>query len=366
MFRNDNLDDDDDNIILLGGGGGGTGAAPNGGVLAGGLRTASSGSMRLYENEDMLGGGVPDLDSDPWDRNAFRAPQPFEYSTSSPWNQVATPSTSGPNPFSNTPSLPRITATTTTLNRQTSGQGRRLTFDDEASMEPSFGSGQPTVPSSNVVTRLSNGDPIPPPPQPPTDSQQKQPGRSIAVKTPTPSKPTRSTSSPTTNPDGIKRTPTNHFTRVASNTFGAFTSMMRRSSRDGETVRGAEQARMPLLDDDELDEDEVPHVVRQRGTAIRTEDAEEEAIVPSSDLVATWLGPSIIASILSTFCLCTLPIGLCAVFYASKVDGYAIRGRTSTARHYASVAKTLTLVCIAGTILGWGLFLLLFIELLQP
>ncbi|KAJ3215433.1 hypothetical protein HDU67_000417 [Dinochytrium kinnereticum] len=312
MFRSE-PGDDDDNIILLGGG-----------TLRPGSSSNPFPPLRLQDDDDLHppNSGIPDLDSDPWERtgNPFPAPQRYDFgSAASAWNQVASVNNSSApfnsiNNFSNS-------------NTRVGGLGSNPHFDgkpkpsgfeeDDSSLEPSFGAGQPNISMPQTAPRPSNDSAASSPPLPTTGSaithKQQQPVPTVPFKLPSPKNSSRTSSTSATGQSTSSATgkvkPTVHFSRVASNTFAAVSNFMNTSKTSGTSggrrgstssnssssgaagrVFGADQMRTPLLDDDDLEEDEVGPSMRRRqqeNQALREVGDREVDTSEAPDMVAT-------------------------------------------------------------------------------
>ena len=81
-----------------------------------------------------------------------------------------------------------------------------------------------------------------------------------------------------------------------------------------------------------------------------------------TEQLKSWMPETLIISILSCPCICTLPISLVGVYYSSKVDAYLARGQLKMAHRYAKVAFVLVLT---SGLLTFGLYLVLLILIIR-
>lgn len=89
-------------------------------------------------------------------------------------------------------------------------------------------------------------------------------------------------------------------------------------------------------------------------------------IDPNQIYVHSYFGETVITSILSLCCLCSLPISLASIYYASRVDPLVYKGDLVRARHFARVARLLLI--IGGTIsISLTILLIYFVtQLIRP
>ena len=78
--------------------------------------------------------------------------------------------------------------------------------------------------------------------------------------------------------------------------------------------------------------------------------------------VKNYVAESLIISILSCLCICSLPISLLSVYYSTKVDSLIARNEYKLATRYSRIAFVLvaTSACIT-----FGLYLLILIILIR-
>lgn len=82
--------------------------------------------------------------------------------------------------------------------------------------------------------------------------------------------------------------------------------------------------------------------------------------------VHSFLGESIIVSIISCCCLCSLPVSLIGVLYASRVEMLLLQGKRDQAISFAKTARLLTLIAVVMTIGFYIAVFALFLTLLKP
>jgi hypothetical protein len=82
--------------------------------------------------------------------------------------------------------------------------------------------------------------------------------------------------------------------------------------------------------------------------------------------IHSWLGESIIISILSCCCLCPLPISLVAVYMSSKVDALVLRHEYKEAERMARLSKILALIGLAILIAAYLTAFIIAMQLLRP
>ncbi|XJO75088.1 hypothetical protein BDV3_005812 [Batrachochytrium dendrobatidis] len=104
-----------------------------------------------------------------------------------------------------------------------------------------------------------------------------------------------------------------------------------------------------------------PHQHRQSDAIENNTDSQV-----SLDTIHSFLGESIIISMLSCCCLCSLPMGLLAVYYAANVDALILRGKSGMALHYSCIAKKLVYITAAITLVMYILFFFVLMQLLIP
>ena len=63
-----------------------------------------------------------------------------------------------------------------------------------------------------------------------------------------------------------------------------------------------------------------PLVDLEQGLVHRNSPSQTEAELPAPKKAHSWMGESIIVSIVSCCCCCSLPLSLLAISYSSKVD----------------------------------------------
>ncbi|KAH6594523.1 hypothetical protein BASA50_006472 [Batrachochytrium salamandrivorans] len=87
---------------------------------------------------------------------------------------------------------------------------------------------------------------------------------------------------------------------------------------------------------------------------------------PSLDAIHSFFGESVIVSLLSCCCLCSLPVGLLAVYYSSKVDSLILRGKIDLAIRCAHIARILLWTAVGITITMYILAFIVILQLLRP
>ncbi|KAI9343304.1 hypothetical protein DFJ73DRAFT_841840 [Zopfochytrium polystomum] len=185
--------------------------------------------------------------------------------------------------------------------------------------------------------------------------------------------------SPTVTPGTANPAPAAGAGAKETSIYGRFLSIFLRSRRGDDP-----SARVPLLRDDVLTEEDAitTHSAASASSAAGHVDYDD-----GRPRVYSYLGESIIVSILSLFCLCTLPVGLTAVYYAAKVnqppspssqpraDDEQGMSRSASRRrseyrasqvHNAFIARTLAIIAGTGSMILWIVVFVLFAQLLRP
>lgn len=95
-------------------------------------------------------------------------------------------------------------------------------------------------------------------------------------------------------------------------------------------------------------------------------DSENPSSATLSPHQHSYLGESIITSILSLCCCPSLPLALLSIYYASKVDSYVISGDFTRAKYNARVAKGLIMLSGLMTAGSFLVVFVVFLQLLRP